>query len=468
MLFTSGAFAIFFLVVFHLYWSLQGRVHKQWIQLLLLGTSYYFYAFWDVRLLSLIIFSSLVDYACGRAIEAAYLGRRKSWLWLSVLVNMGLLATFKYFDFFAESLLNLLTLFGLELSWTSVNLVLPVGISFYTFQSLSYSIDVYRRRLAAERDPITFLLYVAFFPQLVAGPIERAKHLLPQFHRPKVFQNWQVISGLRLLLYGLFQKLVIADNLGLLVDFGMNNWTSAGLSLWLIGGLFGLQIFCDFACYSNMAIGLARMLGFDLRANFRAPYSAQSFREFWQRWHISLSSWFRDYVYLPLGGSKRSPRRNAINLMVVFLVSGLWHGAAINFILWGGLHALAMLLERKLGPLPKIPILSSLLLFLLLAALWLPFRAGDQLSVISLIAAVEHWGWPASWEWPLELYTTYLLGVAVVCLFLIDRKLREQDFSTLLSKWHPWQRWLMYYLLIILILLLAPLAEAPAFIYFQF
>ncbi|MEL6143715.1 MAG: MBOAT family O-acyltransferase, partial [Bacteroidota bacterium] len=313
MLFTTGAFLAFFFVFFHLYWLAQSRrAPLRLINAFILIGSYYFYGFWNWRLLGLILISSLVDYACGLRIErTASNQQRKWWLFLSLLINLGMLGTFKYFNFFGESFAELLQLFGFDISWTTRNIVLPVGISFYTFQSLSYTVDVYRRKIKAEKDILAFSSYVAFFPQLVAGPIERAGHLLPQFHQRKVFYSQQAIEGFRLILYGFFQKLVIADNLGIFVNAWLEQETYTGATLLLVSLAFSLQIFCDFAGYSNMAIGIGRLLGFDLRRNFRSPYSAQSIREFWQRWHISLSNWFRDYVYIPLGGSRSSQEKNA-------------------------------------------------------------------------------------------------------------------------------------------------------------
>lgn len=470
MLFQTGTFLLFFLVFFHVYWWLNRGKRPRWlVHVLILAGSYFFYGFWDARLLGLIVFSSLVDYFCGLQLASSTEpGGRKRMLWLSVLVNLGMLAVFKYFNFFGESLAGVVQLFGGELSWTSRHIVLPVGISFYTFQSMSYTIDVYRGRISAERNILVFLSYVAFFPQLVAGPIERASHLIPQFKQRAIFSTAQTVSGLRLVLYGLFQKLVIADNLGKIVDACLASGDFKVAKVLLISSVFAGQILADFAGYSNLAIGLARMLGFELRANFRSPYFSSSLGEFWQRWHISLSQWFRDYVYVPLGGNRNGRLRNSLNIFLVFVLSGLWHGAAWTFVIWGALHGSLLVLERYFLKV-TVPIwLKTALTFLVVALLWLPFRAHDFEQLTALASGLLKW--KAS-NWPTFAFSTVqfvLLTGATLLWISIDRRLKEQDISELFSGFTTSVRWGYYTIFVLLLLLLMPLDSAPVFIYFQF
>ena len=321
MLFNTFGFAAFFLVVTIVHFALPDRFRRPF----LLAASYYFYMCWSVRYITVIIGLTLVDYCAGRGIEKATGVGRKLLLTLSVASNFGLLFLFKYADFF-----------GASLRW-----LLPVGISFHTFQAVSYTIDVYRGKVKAERGLIIYALYVAFFPQMIAGPIERAGHLLPQFHRPVRFDWTRAASGLRLALWGLIKKTAVADLAAPVVNTVYSHPRNfPGPMLCLATALFAIQIYCDFSGYSDMAVGLSRVLGYDLTTNFRQPYSARSIREFWQRWHISLSTWFRDYLYIPLGGNRVSPLCRGAIVMVVFLASGLWHGANWTFVVWGVVHGL--------------------------------------------------------------------------------------------------------------------------------
>lgn len=298
--------------------------------------SYVFYGWWDWRFLSLIFISSLVDYWCGVKMSTG----KKLYLTLSLAFNLGLLGFFKYFNFFIESAADLISAIGFQPHLSTLNLILPVGISFYTFQTMSYTIDVYRGKLEATKDPIAFFSYVAFFPQLVAGPIERASNLLPQFFKKREFDYQQGSDGMKLILWGLFKKVVIADNCALVVNPIFENYqTASGLELIMGAVLFSFQIYGDFSGYSDIAIGTAKLFGFDLMTNFRTPYFSRDIAEFWRRWHISLSTWFRDYVYIPLGGSRVSKAKAIRNIFIVFLVSGFWHGANWTFIAWGGIHA---------------------------------------------------------------------------------------------------------------------------------
>jgi D-alanyl-lipoteichoic acid acyltransferase DltB (MBOAT superfamily) len=346
MLFNSLDFAIFFPIVFILYWVLAKNLTLR--NVLILIASYVFYGWWDWRFLILIVISSLVDFLVGKAIDKTdNKAKRKSFLVISLLVNLGFLVYFKYTNFFIDTFVDAFTLFGKNIEVTTLNIILPVGISFYTFQTLSYTIDIYRNQLKSTNNALAFFSFVAFFPQLVAGPIERASHLLPQFYKTYKFNYNQIKSGLLLIAFGLFKKMVIADRAAIIVNQVYNNPNDyKGVEVIIATILFAFQIYCDFSAYSDIAIGTARTMGFDLMKNFDSPYFSKSITEFWRRWHISLSTWFRDYVYIPLGGSRNGKYNTYKNLFLVFLISGLWHGAAINFVIWGALHGLVIVLEK--------------------------------------------------------------------------------------------------------------------------
>ncbi|MFI2743090.1 MBOAT family O-acyltransferase [Zhouia sp. PK063] len=344
MFFNSIEFVIFLPVVFLLYWFVFQRNLKQQ-NLLLLLASYVFYGWWDWRFLSLIIFSTLLDYSIGRALLYQQKeGYRKALLWTSILINLGFLGFFKYYNFFIDNFVAAFTFFGHSPSVSSLNIILPVGISFYTFQTLSYTIDVYKKKLAPELDFVSFATFVSFFPQLVAGPIERATNLLPQFPKKRFFDYSKAVDGMRQILWGLFKKVVIADNSARLANLIFNNSESYSGSTLVLGAIFfTFQIYGDFSGYSDIAIGTSRLFGFDLKRNFAYPYFSRDIAEFWRRWHISLSTWFRDYLYIPLGGSKGGLWMKLRNTFIIFLVSGFWHGANWTFIFWGGLNALYFL-----------------------------------------------------------------------------------------------------------------------------
>lgn len=340
MLFNSIDFAVFLPIVFLLYWFVAHRSLR--IQNLFVTiASYVFYGWWDVRFLTLIIFSSMLDFFLAVQIDSAKDSEKKKLLLrISLCTNLGLLGFFKYFNFFAESFAEAFSFLGAEFSPTSLNVVLPVGISFYTLQTLGYTIDVYRGQLAATRDPIAFAAFVSFFPQLVAGPIERAENLLPQFYRERRFDYSNAVRGLRQILWGLFTKVVIADNCAATANAAFNNTELySGISLVAGAVFFTLQVYCDFSGYSNIAIGTAHLFGFQLMRNFAFPYFSRDIAEFWRRWHISLSTWFRDYVYIPLGGSRCDRLRSVRNVFIVFMLSGFWHGANWTYIAWGALNA---------------------------------------------------------------------------------------------------------------------------------
>lgn len=340
MLFNSIDFALFLPIVFILYWCITSR-HLKLQNLLIVIASYVFYGWWDWRFLSLIIFSTLLDYSVGLLLlKEDNNTKRKAYLWLSIVFNLGFLGFFKYYNFFVTNFVAAFTFFGQNISVSTLQIVLPVGISFYTFQTLSYSIDVYQRKLKPTQDFIAFSAFVCFFPQLVAGPIERATHLLPQFYKKRVFDSKNAIDGLHLFIWGLFKKIVIADSCALYVNAIFQNYeTLNSLSLLLGAIYFAFQIYGDFSGYSDMAIGLSKFFGFDLMKNFSYPYFSRDIAEFWRRWHISLSTWFRDYLYIPIGGSRGSKMQQIRNVFLIFLVSGFWHGANWTFIAWGAVNA---------------------------------------------------------------------------------------------------------------------------------
>jgi alginate O-acetyltransferase complex protein AlgI len=351
MLFNSFEFAIFLPVVFMIYWFISNRSLKLQ-NLTILIASYFFYGWWDWRFLSLIIFSTVVDFVVGQGLRRTEKRMtRKMWLWFSIIVNLGFLGVFKYYNFFLDSLYNAAPGLQAVMGFNTLSIILPVGISFYTFQTLSYTIDIYKRKLEPTNDFIAFAAYVAFFPQLVAGPIERATNLLPQFKKERTFNYTAATDGMRQILWGLFKKIVIADNSAVFAnEIFANSETYSGSVLFFGALFFAIQIYGDFSGYSDIAIGTARLFGINLMRNFAFPYFSRDIAEFWRRWHISLSTWFRDYLYIPLGGSRGGTGMQVRNIFVIFIVSGFWHGANWTFIVWGALHAiffLPLLLAKK-------------------------------------------------------------------------------------------------------------------------
>ncbi|HWN94430.1 MAG TPA: MBOAT family protein [Methylomirabilota bacterium] len=344
MTFTTLTFLIFFVAVFALYWSLRSLRAQN---ILLVIASYVFYGWWDWRFCLLMVAASLVDFSVGLGLNKAEVPwKRKFLLTCGLTCNLSMLGFFKYFNFFAENFQIAAAQIGWQMDPFILNVVLPVGISFYTFQTMSYSIDIYRRKLRGTTQLLEYLAYVSFFPQLVAGPIERATHLLPQFFKERLFSEAQATDGCKQILWGLFKKMVIADNLAPIVEAAFSNPSAYnGAELALATIFFAFQIYCDFSAYSDIAIGVAKLLGFELMRNFAYPYFSQSVGEFWRRWHISLSTWFKDYVYFPLGGNRVGQSRLIFNVMVTFLLSGLWHGASWNFLIWGALNGLGVLPE---------------------------------------------------------------------------------------------------------------------------
>jgi alginate O-acetyltransferase complex protein AlgI len=380
LIFTELIFFAFFAALFVCYWALPTNRSRK---LLLLFSSYAFYAAWDWRFLGLIWLSTVVDYFAGLMLaQESSDRRRKALLFLSLAVNLGMLGIFKYFNFFADSFQQLLGAFGVAADWNTLNIILPVGISFYTFQTLSYTIDIYRGTLKPTRNFPDFALFVAFFPQLVAGPIVRARDFLYQLDDKKTFSSIDFRWAATLFTVGFIKKAVIADNLAVVVDaFYADPAAYNLLSSWVAVGAYAAQIYCDFSGYTDMAIALAGFLGYRLCANFASPYIARSITEFWQRWHISLSTWLRDYLYIPLGGNRGGTLLTYRNLMLTMLLGGLWHGASWNFVLWGGLHGIGLAVHRmwsNRANAKQLPAaLAGALTLLYVILLWIPFRAPD-------------------------------------------------------------------------------------------
>jgi alginate O-acetyltransferase complex protein AlgI len=404
MIFNSFDFAVFLPIVFVLYWFVTN--HDLKLQnALIVAASYVFYGWWDWRFLSLIVFSTLVDYTIGRRLKnEEKQSARKVLLWTSIIVNLGFLGFFKYYNFFLDNFVAAFSFFGQEIQPNTLNIILPVGISFYTFQTLSYTIDVYNKKLDPKEDFIAFSAFVCFFPQLVAGPIERATNLLPQFYKKRTFEYDKAADGMRQILWGLFKKVVIADNCAEYANLIFNNYQDYNGSTLLLGAIFfTFQIYGDFSGYSDIAIGTSRLFGFDLKQNFATPYFSRDIAEFWRRWHMSLSTWFRDYLYIPLGGSKGGTWMKVRNTFIIFLVSGFWHGANWTFIAWGGLNALyflpLLLLKRNrvnLGVVAEGRMLPSLrelfqmgTTFLFTVIAWVFFRSPDIDTAIDIVHSIS-------------------------------------------------------------------------------
>jgi D-alanyl-lipoteichoic acid acyltransferase DltB (MBOAT superfamily) len=482
MLFNSLDFAFFLAIVFALYWLAKRSIKLQ--NTILLISSYYFYACWDWRFLSLILISSLVDFLVGIALSnQEHVVKRKVLLWTSISVNIGFLAFFKYYNFFVEEFVAVFSMFGREIQANSLNIILPIGISFYTFQTLSYSIDIYKRKLEPSRDFISFSAFVSFFPQLVAGPIERASNLLPQFLRQRTFDYSNAVMGMQQILWGLFKKMVIADNCAELANMIFNNSADYSGSTLLLGAIFfSFQIYGDFSGYSDIAIGTARLFGIKLMKNFDFPYFSRDIAEFWRRWHISLSSWFRDYVYIPLGGSRVKKAKNIRNVFIVFAVSGLWHGANWTFLIWGILNAIFFLplllldtnrnhldivAKGKLFPSFKelIAILST---FGITVLAWVFFRAESLTHAISYLDSMfnlDLFSIPHIMDMP-KVKISLVLLTLFVCIEWLGR---EGAFAidVLEKKLNGVQRLILYSFIVFLIGMYSPTSENP-FIYFQF
>jgi D-alanyl-lipoteichoic acid acyltransferase DltB (MBOAT superfamily) len=474
MLFNSFVFLGFFILVYSAYLLLKRHHRAQ--NVLLLIASYSFYGYWDVRFLLLLLTSTLVDFFTAQRIHnAERKGDRQKFLLVSVVVNLSILGFFKYFNFFADSAVDVLNLLGFEGDRPTLYIILPVGISFYTFQTLSYTIDVYRRRLEPAHNLIDFALFVSFFPQLVAGPIERATHLLPQVQSPRTIRLDQVNAAIFLIVWGYFKKMVIADNLGEVAEHAFEEYTqSEGLDILLSALAFTFQIYGDFSGYSDIARGVSKLMGFDLMVNFRLPYFALNPSDFWSRWHISLSTWLRDYLYIPLGGNRHGTLNTYRNLFLTMLLGGLWHGAAWNFVIWGGYHGIILILYRIFdrssdyldpwsGKYSPIRILSKMaLMFALTVAGWMIFRA-DSASQIAYL--FTHLGLQSS-EYTAELARDVLFfGLPLLAVQLHQYMTRD---LLSITKLNPWIRIPIYSLFLIWIVIFSSRDEPTEFIYFQF
>lgn len=478
MLFNSIEFAVFLPLVFVLYWFVtQHNLKLQ--NLLIVVSSFIFYGWWDWRFLSLLVFSASIDYFVGIALgKEEDEKKRKLLLWISISVNLGLLGFFKYYNFFAESFADAFTFFGQKLTVSSLKIVLPVGISFYTFQALSYSIDVYRKKLEPTHDAVAYFAFISFFPQLVAGPIERATHLLPQFYSKRTFDYAKAVDGMRQILWGLFKKIVIADNCALYANRIFDNYADYSGSTLLLGAVFfAFQIYCDFSGYSDIAIGTSRLFGFDLMQNFNFPYFSRDIAEFWRRWHISLSTWFRDYLYIPLGGSQGGTWMKVRNTFIIFAISGFWHGANWTFMVWGLLNAIyflpLLLLDKNrvnTGSIAHGKILPSIreffqisTTFVLTTIAWIFFRAKSIGSAVGYIKGI---------------FTASLLSVPkilpaatlmlLVVFILVEWLQRNKQHALQLTglKVPSILRWSAYYVIITIIIIFG--GQQQEFIYFQF
>ena len=481
MLFNSVEFPIFLIIVYFFYWFVsKNRLKLQ--NNLLLFASYYFYSCWDWRFLFLLIFSTLLDYFTGiKMQDARSVIEKKFWFWLSVSINLGFLGVFKYFNFFAESFSKLLSQFGLETNFWTLQIILPVGISFYTFHGLSYVIDIYKDRIKAERSFVDYALFVSFFPLLVAGPIERATHLLPQIKRKRVFDYSKSIDGLRQILWGLFKKVVIADNCAQFANQIFDHSGGSSGSVLFLGAIFfAFQIYGDFSGYSDIALGTARLLGIELLKNFSFPYFSRDIAEFWRRWHISLSSWFRDYLYIPLGGSKGGLGSKIRNTFIIFIVSGFWHGANWTFVLWGMINAiyfLPLLLTQnnrnnlevvasgKMLPTVKEAV-QMLITFILVVFAWVLFRSKDVSQAIQIFDGIFSF---SLFSFPKILLAKSKVVLILLAFFVLIEWVgrgNEYAIQKLGLTWKKPIRWVFYLSISTAILLY--FGKAEEFIYFQF
>lgn len=482
MLFNSFQFLIFLPIVFILYWFVFRKLHIQ--NLLVVVTSYIFYGWWDWRFLILIFITTLFSYLSGLLI-GRHRNRGKLICAVNIIINLAILGYYKYFNFFADNLQLLFSQFGYQLDWVTLDIILPVGISFYTFQALSYTIDVYRKDTQATTDFVAFTSFISFFPQLVAGPIERSTNLLPQFLKPRLFDYNNAVIGLRQILWGFFKKIIIADNCAFLANEIFDNYQDGNGSLLLLGAIFfTFQIYGDFSGYSDIAIGTARLFGISLMKNFNLPYFSRDISEFWRRWHISLNKWFIDYVYIPLGGSKVSKFISIRNVLIVFILSGLWHGANWTFVAWGLYNGLLIILlillgknnkrENIISPNKTFPSIKEtgeiILTFVLVVFGWILFRAEDLSGAIdyianmcnaSIIAMPNFRGLGLS-----SIQLTYTIGFIII-LQIVDWVQRKQDFGLEISNIRFRSiRWSIYLFIILIFTIFA--GKQEAFIYFQF
>ena len=482
MTFTSLTFLLFFPLVFFLYWR---KPEQRWQNGILVLASYFFYGWWDYRFCALMMLSSFVDYFIGIAVHETEDNRkRRSYLLFSLFANLGLLGYFKYYNFFSDSLATFLSQFGWTVHPVIAEVILPVGISFYTFQTLSYTIDIYRGKLEPTRNLIDYLAFVSFFPQLVAGPIERATNLIPQFAVKREFSGTEAAEGCRQILWGFFKKLVIADRLAVSVDAAYNSPNDASeLSLILATVFFAFQIYCDFSAYSDIAIGTAKMFRINLMRNFAYPYFSQSVTEFWRRWHISLSTWFRDYVFIPLGGSRCSTSRVCFNLMLTFVLSGLWHGADWKFIVWGAINGAALVAEKLFmvqrpasdmpggeGWFPSPSVFFRMLYtFAIICIGWVFFRAASSTDACLIIYKMLQFPLVLTKPETYGLVTEMKNGLLLFLLFwVIEWVQRRHPHPVFFSNWPTVYRWSAYTVIFWSTLGLMLTNRLNPFIYFTF
>ncbi len=500
MLFNSFEFLLFLPIVFLLYWFVFGSYAPKWLHWLanmktqnffIVVVSYIFYGWWDWRFLLLIALTSFCSWGSGVLLapqppkggvshadggdEAMHSSlRRKVILWANIILNLGILGFFKYFNFFVQSFVDAFAGLGITLHATTLNIILPVGISFYTFQALSYSIDVYKGKIEATRDIVAFFAFVSFFPQLVAGPIERATNFLPQFQKPRTFDYDKAVDGCRQMLWGFFKKIVIADNCAVYVNQVFENYQDqTGSTLLLAAIFFTFQIYGDFSGYSDIAIGCARLFGINLMRNFNFPYFSRDIAEFWRRWHISLTTWFRDYIYIPLGGSRTTKAKVIRNTFIIFLVSGFWHGANWTFIAWGAYHALLFLPLILLGKNRKYTndatwqeIPQMLLTFGLAVMGWIIFRIESITEFIPYLQGMWQWGTlRASYRFFTQ-EDVYITGWLIVLMLVVEWLQRNKQHGLEMQP-KPWYiRYPIYAIMVFLILLFY--GDNETFIYFQF
>lgn len=494
MLFNSLDFLIFFPIVVLIYFIIPRKIRYIW----LLVASYYFYMCWNTKYALLIGISTLITYISGLIIGKCQKGwSKKLVVALSFVSNLGILVFYKYFDFILENINAVLGKCNMQLVSNPFDIILPVGISFYTFQALSYTVDVYRKEVEPEKNPLKYALFVSFFPQLVAGPIERSKNLLNQVKNIENIKVWnydRVANGFILMVFGMFQKMVIADRVSVFVDSVYNNLHAVGTMETVFAAVgFSIQIYCDFAAYSTIAIGAAKVMGFELMENFDTPYFAASIKEFWRRWHISLSSWFKDYLYIPLGGNRKGKIRKYFNLMVTFLVSGLWHGASWNYVVWGGLHGIYQVFGEILAPVRKklvkvfkvndgvfsYKLGQILFTFSLTSLTWVFFRAETIREALYFFKRMfTMWNpWvffnEGLYEYGLDRVEVNILFAALIVLLLAEllKYFKKQRISEFLMEQNLWFRWIVVIGMIVACVVYGEYGisfDSNQFIYFQF